>query len=705
MNALIGEKLSITNPKAQTTRHRIMGIWNDLNHQIVFSDTPGILDPVYKLQENMMTAVNDSIKDADLLLYLVEIGEPVNAALVDQLKTVKCPIIIVLNKVDLNNQEEVETRVGFWAETLPESEILPVSALHQFNTKELVQLMTRHLPEHPPYYDKDELTDRSVRFFVSEIIREKILVHYKKEIPYSVEVVVEDYTEEERMDRIQATIFVERESQKMILIGQGGRAIKRMGTDARRHIENFIKKKVYLDLTVKVRKDWRSNDRDLKEFGYLQIMSNIVAIVGRPNVGKSTLFNRLIGERQAIVDEQSGVTRDRTYGKSTWNGVEFNLIDSGGYVKGSEDAFEGEIRKQVDIAISEASVILFVVDVAAGIMGPDEVVAQVLRKARKPIMVVVNKVDNGERIADATEFYALGLGDYFCISSINGSGTGELLDHLVTLLSPDPEEEVAELPRFAIVGRPNVGKSSLTNALLGTNRNIVTDIAGTTRDTIDSHYSGYGFEFTLVDTAGIRKKKSVHEDVEFYSVLRSIRAIEGCDVCILMIDATQGFEHQDMTILGLAQKNHKGIVILVNKWDLVEKDTMSTKEYTERIHAKMAPFNDVPVLFVSALTKQRIHKALEKAVDVYKNRTTRIPTKKLNDLMLPIMERTPPPSVKHHYIKIKYVTQLPTHFPSFAFFCNHPQHVREDYRRFLENKLREAYDFNGVPIEIYMRKK
>ena len=434
-------------------------------------------------------------------------------------------------------------------------------------------------------------------------------------------------------------------------------------------------------------------------------MSNIVAIVGRPNVGKSTLFNRLIGERQAIVDEQSGVTRDRTYGKSTWNGVEFNLIDSGGYVKGSEDAFEGEIRKQVDIAISEASVILFVVDVAAGIMGPDEVVAQVLRKARKPIMVVVNKVDNGERIADATEFYALGLGDYFCISSINGSGTGELLDHLVTLLSPDPEEEVAELPRFAIVGRPNVGKSSLTNALLGTNRNIVTDIAGTTRDTIDSHYSGYGFEFTLVDTAGIRKKKSVHEDVEFYSVLRSIRAIEGCDVCILMIDATQGFEHQDMTILGLAQKNHKGIVILVNKWDLVEKDTMSTKEYTERIHAKMAPFNDVPVLFVSALTKQRIHKALEKAVDVYKNRTTRIPTKKLNDLMLPIMERTPPPSVKHHYIKIKYVTQLPTHFPSFAFFCNHPQHVREDYRRFLENKLREAYDFNGVPIEIYMRKK
>ena len=434
-------------------------------------------------------------------------------------------------------------------------------------------------------------------------------------------------------------------------------------------------------------------------------MSNIVAIVGRPNVGKSTLFNRLIGERQAIVDEASGVTRDRTYGKSTWNGVEFNVIDSGGYVKGSEDAFEGEIRRQVEIAISEASVILFVVDVSSGIMGPDEVVASVLRKAQKQIMVVVNKVDNSERIADATEFYALGLGDYFCVSSINGSGTGELLDDLVKHLDKDSEEEESDLPRFAIVGRPNVGKSSLTNALLGEDRNIVTDIAGTTRDTIDSYYNGYGFEFTLVDTAGIRKKKSVHEDVEFYSVLRSIRAIEGSDVCILMIDAKQGFEHQDMAILGLAQKNHKGIVILVNKWDLMEKDTMSAKEYTEYIHGKMAPFNDVPVLFVSALTKQRIHKALETAVSVYKRRMIKIPTKQLNDLMLPIMERTPPPSVKHHYIKIKYVTQLPTHFPAFAFFCNHPKYVREDYRRFIENKLRENFDFNGVPIEIYMRQK
>lgn len=434
-------------------------------------------------------------------------------------------------------------------------------------------------------------------------------------------------------------------------------------------------------------------------------MSNIVAIVGRPNVGKSTLFNRLIGERQAIVDEQSGVTRDRTYGKSEWNGIEFNLIDSGGYIQGSEDVFEGEIRKQVEIAIEEATVLLFVVDVSSGIMGPDEVVANLLRRSDKPIMLVVNKVDNGERLADATEFYGLGLGEYYCISSINGSGTGELLDDLVKHLNPDVQEPNSELPRFAIVGRPNVGKSSLTNALLGEDRNIVTDIAGTTRDTIDSHYSGFGFEFTLVDTAGIRRKKSVHEDVEFYSVLRSIKAIESADVCILMIDATQGFEHQDMTIFGLAQKNNKGIVILVNKWDLVEKDTMTTKRYTELIQSKTAPFTDVPILFVSALTKQRIHKALEVAVQVYKNRTQKITTRVLNDLMLPIIQTTPPPSVKHHYIKIKYVTQLPTHFPTFAFFCNHPKYVREDYRRFLENKLRENFDFSGVPLKLYMRKK
>lgn len=422
-------------------------------------------------------------------------------------------------------------------------------------------------------------------------------------------------------------------------------------------------------------------------------------------MGKSTLFNRLIGERQAIVDEQSGVTRDRTYGKSEWNGVEFNVIDSGGYIQGSEDVFEGEIRKQVEIAIDEATVILFVVDVSAGIMGPDEVVANLLRRSDKPILLVVNKVDNGERIADATEFYGLGLGDYFCISGINGSGTGELLDELVKHLSTDNEEREDDLPRFAIVGRPNVGKSSLTNALLGEERNIVTDIAGTTRDAIDSHYKGFGFEFKLVDTAGIRKKKSVHEDVEFYSVLRSIRAIENADVCILMIDATQGFEHQDMSIFGLAKKNHKGVVILVNKWDLVEKDTMSTKKYEELIQSKIAPFKDVPILFVSALTKQRIHKALETAVHVFENRSRKIPTRKLNDFILPHIQATPPPSEKHHYIKIKYATQLPTHFPAFAFFCNHPKYVRESYKRFLENKLREEYDFTGVPIEIYMRKK
>lgn len=435
-------------------------------------------------------------------------------------------------------------------------------------------------------------------------------------------------------------------------------------------------------------------------------MSNIVAIVGRPNVGKSTLFNRIIGERQAIVDEQSGVTRDRTYGRGEWNGITFNLIDSGGYIQGSEDAFEGEIRKQVEIAVSEATVILFVVDVSTGIMGPDEAVANLLRKAKKPIIVVVNKVDNHDRIGEATEFYALGLGEYFCISSLSGSGTGELLDHLVSFLKADDTPIIdSALPRFAVVGRPNVGKSSLTNALLGEERNIVTDIAGTTRDSIDAVYKGYGFEFVLVDTAGIRKKKSVHEDLEFYSVLRSIKAIESCDVCILMIDATQGFESQDMNIFALAQKNHKGIVILVNKWDLVEKDTNTTKEYTELIHQRLAPFTDVPILFVSTLTKQRIHKALEVAIQVYVNRKRKITTRELNNVMLPIIEAYPPPALKHHYVKIKFVTQLPTQFPSFAFFCNHPKYVREDYRRYLENKLREHYEFTGVPIELYMRQK
>jgi len=435
-------------------------------------------------------------------------------------------------------------------------------------------------------------------------------------------------------------------------------------------------------------------------------MSNIVAIVGRPNVGKSTFFNRMIGERRAIVDEQSGVTRDRTYGKSEWNGVEFTIIDSGGYIKGSDDVFEAEIRKQVEIAIAEASVLIFVVDVESGIMGADEAVAELLRKSQKPIMLAVNKVDNGERQTDATEFYSLGLGDYYCISSMTGAGTGELLDDLVKHLDKNSEEvDLGDLPKFAIVGRPNVGKSSFTNALLGEERNIVTDIAGTTRDSIHSRFSGFGFDFILVDTAGIRKKKSVHEDVEFYSVLRSIKAIESCDVCVLMIDASQGFEAQDINILHLAQKNHKGIVILVNKWDLVEKDTNTAKEYTQMIHERIAPFTDVPILFVSVLNKQRIHKALEMAVQVFKNRERKIPTRVLNELMLPIIENYPPPASKGKSIKIKFVTQLPTYFPSFAFFCSNPKYLREDYRRFLENKLRENYDFSGVPIEVYMRQK
>ncbi len=435
-------------------------------------------------------------------------------------------------------------------------------------------------------------------------------------------------------------------------------------------------------------------------------MSNIVAVVGRPNVGKSTLFNRLIGERRAIVDEQSGVTRDRTYGKSIWNGVEFTVIDSGGYVRGSEDVFEAEIRKQVEIAINEATVVLFVVDVESGILPADEAVANLLRKSNRPVMLVVNKVDNHARNDDATEFYNLGLGEYYCISGMSGAGTGDLLDELVKHLDKDSAEpDFGDLPKFAIVGRPNVGKSSFTNALLGEERNIVTDIAGTTRDSIHTRFSGFGFDFVLVDTAGIRKKKSVHEDLEFYSVLRSIRAIESCDVCILMLDATLGFEGQDMNILHLAQKNHKGIVILVNKWDLVEKDTNTAKEYTELIHERIAPFTDVPILFTSVINMQRIHKALETAVQVYNNRNRKIGTRELNEFILPIIENRPPPMTKGKNIKIKFVTQLPTNFPAFAFFCSNPQYLREDYRRFLENQLRERYDFSGVPVEVYMRKK
>ncbi|MBO6531693.1 MAG: ribosome biogenesis GTPase Der [Muricauda sp.] len=433
-------------------------------------------------------------------------------------------------------------------------------------------------------------------------------------------------------------------------------------------------------------------------------MGAIVAIVGRPNVGKSTFFNRLIQRREAIVDAVSGVTRDRHYGKSDWNGKEFSLIDTGGYVLGSDDVFEKEIDKQVELAIDEADAIIFMVDVESGVTGMDEDVAKLLRRVDKPTFLAVNKVDNTQRMADAVEFYALGLGDYYTISSINGSGTGELLDALVEVL-PDEKEEESELPRFAVVGRPNAGKSSFINALIGEDRYIVTDIAGTTRDSIDTKYNRFGFEFNLVDTAGIRRKSKVKEDLEFYSVMRSVRAIEYCDVCILMMDATRGFDGQVQNIFWLAQRNNKGIVILVNKWDLVEKETNSVKEYTKAIHEVISPFEDVPILFISVLNKQRIYKAIETAVEVYKNRSKKIPTRKLNDIMLPIIEKTPPPATKGKYVKIKFCTQLPTPYPQFAFFCNLPQYVKDPYKRFLENKIRENFDFTGVPITIFMRKK
>lgn len=436
-------------------------------------------------------------------------------------------------------------------------------------------------------------------------------------------------------------------------------------------------------------------------------MSTIVAIVGRPNVGKSTLFNRLIKRREAIVDSVSGVTRDRNYGKSEWNGKEFSVIDTGGYIKGSDDIFEAEIRKQVELAIDEADVIMFVVDVEEGITPMDDEVAKLLRKITKPVIVVVNKVDNAMREKDAYEFYNLGLGEYITISSTSGSGTGELLDQLIDVFPNKPEltQEEIELPRFAVVGRPNAGKSSFINALIGEDRYIVTDIAGTTRDSIDTKYTRFGFEFNLVDTAGIRRKAKVKEDLEFYSVMRSVRAIEHADVCILMIDATRGFEGQDQSIFWLAAKNRKGIIILVNKWDLVEKETMSTRDYEAKIRKELEPFTDVKILFVSALTKQRLLKALEETVKVYENRKQRIPTSKFNDYMLKLIEAYPPPALKGKYVKIKYCMQLPTPTPQFVFFANLPQYVKEAYKRFLENKIREHWDFSGVPIDIYIREK
>lgn len=442
-------------------------------------------------------------------------------------------------------------------------------------------------------------------------------------------------------------------------------------------------------------------------------MANILAIVGRPNVGKSTLFNRLTQTRQAIVDSVSGVTRDRHYGKCDWNGVEFSVIDTGGYVRGSDDVFEDEIAKQVHLAIEEASVIIFMADAQTGITSMDQEVAQILRRSKKHVLLVINKVDSSVHEALTADFYSLGLGEPYSVSAINGSGTGEILDTVVDYFRKDavekpesaPEEEEEQLPRFAIVGRPNVGKSSLVNALLGEARNIVTDIAGTTRDSIDTLYNRYGQRFYLVDTAGLRKKNKVEEDLEFYSVMRSIRAIENADVCLLIIDATQGFEAQDMNIFHLADSNNKGIVILVNKWDLVEKTNSTTREFEKAIREKISPFTDVPIVFISALDKQRIFKAVETAVQVYENRTRRIKTSELNDVMIPLIEATPPPATKGKYIRIKFCTQLPTHTPKFAFFANLPQYIKEPYKRFIENKLRENFDFTGVPIEIYFRKK
>ncbi|MDE7374116.1 MAG: ribosome biogenesis GTPase Der [Odoribacter sp.] len=435
-------------------------------------------------------------------------------------------------------------------------------------------------------------------------------------------------------------------------------------------------------------------------------MSNIVAIVGRPNVGKSTLFNRLIGSRKAIVNEESGVTRDRNYGKSHWNGKEFSVIDTGGYVCNSDDIFEEEINKQVLLAMDEADVILFMVDAEIGLTDLDQNFARLLRNIDKPVYLVANKVDNSDRLYDAQEFYRLGIkGDLFCISSASGSGTGDLLDKVVSHFQEDTIEDTNHLPKITIVGRPNVGKSSTINALLGQERNIVTDIAGTTRDSLNTRYNQFGHDFILVDTAGVRKKAKVNEDVEFYSVMRSIRAIEDSDVCMLLIDATRGMEAQDLNIFHLIERNRKGVVIVVNKWDLIEKDNKTMQEYEKELRNKIAPFKDVDIIFASALTKQRLLKALEAAIKVHENRMQKLQNSEVNRILLEAIEDYPPPSLKGKYVKIKYVTQLPTYAPSFAFYCNLPQYVKDPYKRFLENKIRENWNFTGVPIQIFMRKK
>jgi GTP-binding protein len=433
---------------------------------------------------------------------------------------------------------------------------------------------------------------------------------------------------------------------------------------------------------------------------------SIVAIIGRPNVGKSTLFNRLVGDRKAIVDDVSGVTRDRHYGKCEWTGKEFVIVDTGGFVADTKDIFEKEIANQVLIAIKEADALIFMVDGTSGVTDVDKEFSRIVRKSGKPVFVGVNKTDNSQRMSNIPEFYELGFDDVFPIASASGFGTGELLDEVVKMLPEEAPAEATPLPKIALVGRPNVGKSSLCNALLGVERNIVTDIPGTTRDSINTHYNYYGKDFVLIDTAGIRKKGKVNEDIEFYSVMRSIKAIEETDVVMLLIDAKDGLESQDVNLFHLAQKNGKGIVIVVNKWDLVEdKETNTVKLFTEQIKHKIAPFTDIPIVFISALTKQRIFKAMEMALDVYDNLSKRIPTSKLNDILLPLIEKTPPPTTKGKYIKIKYITQLPTKKVCFAFFCNLPQYVSESYKRFLENRLREHFNFTGVPLNIYFRKK
>jgi len=434
-------------------------------------------------------------------------------------------------------------------------------------------------------------------------------------------------------------------------------------------------------------------------------MSSIVAIVGRPNVGKSTLFNRLIQKRDAIVDPTSGVTRDRHYGFSFWNGKDFTVIDTGGYMLGGDDNFEKEINDQVMIAIEESDVIIFTVDVESGLNTMDSEIARLLHKSSKPVILAINKVDNHKRQMDSNEFHCLGFERSFNIAAINGGGTGELLDELVNFFPEKSKNEENNIPRFAVVGRPNAGKSSFINALLGKERYVVTDIAGTTRDSIDTHFNRFGFDFKLIDTAGIRKKSKINDDIEFYSVVRSIRTIENADICLILFDATRSFDAQVKNIFWLAERNNKGIVILVNKWDLVDKKTNTIKFIEEAISKEIEPFTDVPIVFISSLTKQRIFKAIETAMNVYKNRKNTIVTRKLNDELLPIIQKTPPPAYKGKYVKIKFCTQLPSSYPQFAFFCNLPQYVKEPYKRFLENKIRELYNFNGVPISVYFRKK